>query len=138
MGFLSVYSGVKRVPIGDPERGYWVDLREHVSHGARESAERALTAMSVVNGKASVSPDVTQYRQLLLGASIAAWNLDEEDGSIWPVTPANIQRLPGDVFDKLWVEIDTMNSPRSAEETQQFRDGDVSGDPHGDGGTAVA
>ena len=136
MGFLSVYSGVNRVVI-DPDRDYWVDLKKHISHGDREAAERSLVAMSVVDGKTSVSPDITQYRQLLLTASIAAWNLDEEDGSQWAVSLQNVQRLPGVVFDRLWSEVDGMGKedPKSR---QQFRDGDVSGDSHGDSGSAVA
>lgn len=135
MGFLSVYSGVKRVVV-DPERDYWVDLKKHISNGDREAAERSLVAMSVVDGKTSVNPDITQYRQLLLTASIAAWNLDEEDGTTWAVTFNNVRRLPGEVFDRLWTEVDGM-SKEDPKSRQQFRDGDGGGHSDGDSGTSV-
>lgn len=136
MGFLSVYSGVKRIVI-DPDRDYWVDLKKHISHGDREAAERSLVAMSVVDGKTSVQPDITQYRQLLLTASIAAWNLDEDDGTVWGVSFNNVKRLPGEVFDRLWQEVDSMGKedPKSR---QQFRDGDDGGNSDGDTGSPVA
>lgn len=136
MGFLSAYDGINRVVIGDPSRGYWVDLREHVPHGGREKAERALVNMTVVDGKTSLAPDVTEYRQLLLLASIAAWNLDDDNGVIWPITLENVLRLPGSVFDDLWKKIDETNAPRSAEENQQFRDGSVRSTADGDGSSA--
>lgn len=136
MGFLSVYSGVKRVVI-DSERNYWVDLKKHISHGDREGAERSLVQMSVENGKTNISPDVTQYRQLLLTASISAWNLDEEDGTVWTVNLDNVQRLPGEVFDRLWLEVDGMGKEeKGAQSRQQFPVGDFSGDPNGDSGSA--
>lgn len=133
MSFLSAYSDVKRVPIGDPERGYWVDLKEYVSQGDKEDAERALTAMVVNDGKAVVNPDVTTYRQLTLVAAIAGWNLDD-NGVVWPVSLESVKRLPGVVFDELWKHVEESNAPRSKEDQLQFRAGDVSGDPHGDTG----
>jgi hypothetical protein len=136
MGFLSVYSGVKRIVV-DSERDYWVDILEHVSQGGREAAERSLSAMTFVDGKTVPNPDVAKFRQLSVLAAVSAWNLDDEDGTIWPLTLRSIQNLPGVIFDQLWEAVDSMNSPRSSEESQQFRDGDVSSDPHGDGRTPV-
>lgn len=127
MGFLSAYDGTKRV-IVDEARGYWIDLKKHVSQGDKEISERALVTMTIHDGKPVVNPDVTSYRQALVLAHIAAWNLDDDAGVIWPVTSDNIKRLPGDVFDELWTEVDTLSKPRNAEERLQFRDGDVVSD----------
>lgn len=134
MSFLSAYSGTKRVSLGDPSRGYWVELREHVTVGAREAAERALTSSVIENGKLLSKPDVTQFRQLTVLAAIENWNLDD-DGQVWPVTLRNIQRLPGDIFDELWQHVNEMQTPRSAEERQQFPDGGVISDQDEDSGT---
>lgn len=137
MGFLSVYSGVKRIVV-DSERDYWVDLLEYVSQGGREEAERALASMTFVDGKTVPSPDVAKFRQLSVFAAVSAWNLDDEDGTAWPVTLRNVQRLPGVVFDQLWEAVDSANSSRSSEESQKFRDGDVVSDSDGNSGTTVS
>lgn len=136
MGFLSVYSGVKRIVI-DEERGYWIDIKEHISQGDREASERALTSMVVADGKSTVNPDVTAWRQYLVLAGIANWNLDDDNGVVWPITMESILRLPGDVYDRLWNEVESSATVRSGRDQQQFRDGSVSGNPDGNIGTAV-
>lgn len=137
MGFLSVYSGIKRVVI-DTDRGYWVDLKEHISQGDREAAERSLASMVISDGKTNISPDVTSWREQLIHATISTWNLDDDDNTVWPITLDNIRRLPGNVFDQLWKEVDALNSTRKGEDQQRFRDGDLSGDSNGDTGAPVA
>ena len=137
MAFLSAYSGTTTVYIGDQERGYWVQLKDHINQGDREDSERALAKMSMVNGNSVLTPDVPLFRQRLLLASIAAWNLDDENGNVWPLTIRSIQQLPNVVFDQLWEIVDNGVKERSPEEMRQFRDAGVSGDPDGYPGTAI-
>ncbi len=123
MGFLSAYSGITRVPVGDPERGYWVELREVLSQGARQKAEQELMGRQQLNGNdVHMKMDVVSYRQLMLLASINDWNLDDDNGKVWPINVQSIQRLPGPVFDDLWVRVDKSNAPRSAAAQRQFPD----------------
>lgn len=133
MGFLSAYEGVTRVPISEK---YWVELRKNVSQGDREDSERALASMLMVGGKAVPNPDVAKYRQLLVLASIAAWNLDDDNGQVWPVDLKHVKALPGAVFDLLWTEVDRNNAPADKAEKVQFHAEDGGSDPAGDGGAA--
>lgn len=105
MPFLDAYTGVRRVSVGDPDRDYYVDLKEHISFADREKAEKALSQVLIRDRVAELRPDTTAYRQLMLLAHISGWNLDDENG-VWPVTLDNVRRLPGDEFDKLWTLVD--------------------------------
>lgn len=139
MGFLSAYSGVRRIEIGDPDQKYWVDLKEHLSQGAKEKGDRALQQHQVIGGKPQMTPDVVEFRQQLVLASIDNWNLDDDNGVIWPINMQSVKRMPGVVFDELWAVVDETNKPRSSEERRQFPAGDLGGDPDGDGdGATVA
>jgi hypothetical protein len=131
MGFLSAYSGTRRVHIGDDTSAYWVELREHVSQGAKEGAERMLSNMLFVDGKAQPNPDVARYRQMMVHASIENWNLDDDNGVIWPINLQNVKRLPGTVFDQLWAILDEIAAPADATERRQFPDAGVGGDQDG-------
>jgi len=123
MGFLSAYDGTKKVPVGDPERGYWVELREVLSQGARQRAEQELMGRQQINGgDVLMKMDVVGYRQAMLLASVKDWNLDDDNGRIWPINLQSIQRLPGPVFDELWALVDQSNAPRSAAAQRQFPD----------------
>lgn len=133
MGFLSAYSGVRRVPIGDT---YWVDLKEHLLQRDKEKGDRALQHMQVVEGKPQINPDVVEFRQQLVLASVHDWNLDEDNGQIWPINMQNVKRLPSAVFDELWAVIDKTNEPRTTAEQRQFPAGAVGGGPDGDAGAA--
>ena len=132
MGFLSAYAGTKKVTIGEPERGYWVELRDYVSQGAKTEAERALQGRQRVNGNDVVMDmDVARYRQLMVVASVASWNLDDEGGQVWPVDLAHVRMLPGPEFDRLWSLVDAQNKPADAVERRQFPDPVGGGDPVG-------
>lgn len=133
MGFLSAYSGIRRVEIGDPDGKYWVDLKEHLSQGSKEKGDKALQHMQVVGGKPQMSPDVVEFRQQLVLASIDDWNIDDDNGTVWPISMVSVKRLPSTVFDDLWEIVNETNKPRSSEERRQFPAGDVGGDPDGDG-----
>lgn len=134
MGFLSVYEGSRKVVI-DEARGYWVDLHDYVSQGAKEEAERCLSKVVMIKGVATPTPDVARYRQQMLLASIKAWNLDDDNGTVWPVDLKHVQMLPVGVFDQLWDVVDGQNQDLSPEEQRQFPVEDVSGDPDGDSGS---
>lgn len=134
MGFLSAFEGFRKVMV-DTDRGYWVELLDYVSQGAKEEAERTLSKVIMVGGAATPTPDVARYRQLMLLASIRSWNLDDDSGRVWPVDLKHVQMLPGHIFDELWKEVDGTNKERTTEEERQFPAEDVSGDPDGLGGS---
>lgn len=137
MGFLSAYSGTQRLTIGDPERGYWVELREMLSQGAKEKAEQALQGRQRINGGDVITQmDVARYRQLMVLASIKDWNLDDDNKQVWPINLQSVQRLPGIVFDELWKFVDSSNEPRPAAEQRQFPDSGDDGREDGTGRTA--
>jgi hypothetical protein len=127
MAFLSSYEGINRLKIGPSGLDYYIDVREHVSYKQREAAEKALSEMQFSGTQANVTPDVTRYRQLLMLAHIVEWNLDNEDGTIWPIDFEHIGMLPDDVFDQVWKQVDGQSDKRSKEAQRRFPDGlDVS------------
>ena len=121
MGFLSAYSGTQKVTIGDPTRGYWVEIREYVSQGDKTKAEQVLQGRQRVNGSDVVMDmDVAGYRQLMVLASIVSWNLDDDNGRVWPVNLQSVRQLPGPEFDRIWKVVDELNAPASTAERRQF------------------
>jgi hypothetical protein len=137
MGFLSAYSGTQKITVGDPSRGYWVELRETLSQGAKEKAEQALQGRQRINGGDVVAEmDVARYRQLMVLASVKDWNLDNDDQKIWPLNLQSVQRLPGVVFDELWKFVDNSNAARSSADQRQFPDTGDDGDQVGERRTA--
>lgn len=135
MPFLDAYDGVRRITVGDPERGYWIDLKEFISYRAREEAEKALSKVFITQGVQEVRPDSTRFRQLMVLAHIDKWNLDDEKG-IWPVNLDNVKRIPGAEFDRIWSVVDELGTPvQDAAERRGFPDEGNDGDPERDGGT---
>lgn len=132
MGFLTAYEGFRKIFI-DEKRGYWVELREFISQGAKEEAERTLSKVVMQHGEAVPVPDVARYRQLMLVAAIKDWNLDDDSGHVWPVDLRHVQKLPGTVFDDLWKEVDAGNKERTSEEERQFPAEDLGGGEDGFG-----
>lgn len=133
MGFLSAYSKNRKIPVGDEGSGYWVEIREILSQGDKEQAERALTTGRVDGDRGvQIDMDTTTYRLEMVYASIIAWNLDEEDGTIWPVTLENVKRLPGIEFDRIFTIINETNKPATGAERSRFRAGGVGDDQDGD------
>lgn len=130
MGFLTAYEGSRKIVV-DEKRGYWVELLDFVSQGAKEESERMLSKIVMVHGEAVPTPDVARYRQLMLVAAIKDWNLDYDNGLKWPVDLKHVQMLPGHIFDELWKEVDGQNAERTPQEERQFLAEDVSGDPDG-------
>jgi|SRR6185437_3723357 hypothetical protein len=127
MSFLSAYEGITRVKVGPSGLDYYIDVREHISYQEREAAEKALSDMKIEGSTVTPAPDVMKYRQLLVLAHVKEWNIDDEDGSVWPIDAAHIGKLPGEVFDELWTLIDGKSKSRDKAEQRRFPDGvDVS------------
>lgn len=142
MGFLSAYSGTRRIDIGN---GYWVEIKECLSIVEKQRAEKALSSGPVFDqsGRGSAQMDMPAFHTEMVVASVVGWNLDEDDGTVWPLTPEpvkrkNVARLPAPVFDRIFEAVNELNGPQPAKERAQFPEPGVGGDPDGDGGTAVA
>jgi hypothetical protein len=140
MAFLDNYDSVERIDVG---HGYWVDVRVCVLRGDNERAERLLAQTTVTPDEqrpgrmhTMVTPDTAAWRTEMVFASIVAWNLDEQDGTVWALEPepakrANIRRLPGPVFDAVWARVDELNKAggRTPQDQAAFRDAAGGSDP---------
>lgn len=127
MGFLSSYEGIYRLKVGPAALDYYIDVREHISYNEREAAEKALSEMRVEGNQVTPNPDVMRYRRMLVMAHITEWNLDGDDGSVWPIDFEHVGRLPDDVFDHVWKQIDSDPAKRDKDAQRRFPDGhDVS------------
>lgn len=142
MGFLSAYSGTRRIDLGG---GYWVEVKECLSIVEKQRAEKVLSRDPVVdqNGRGTAKVDMPAFHNEMLYHSITSWNLDEDDGTVWPLSPEpvkrkNIARLPAAVFDRILEVVDELNGPQSSRERAQFPVPGVGGDPEWDAGPAVA
>lgn len=139
MGFLSAYSGTKRIEI---DERYYVVVKECLSMIEKQRAEKALGANSAtvdMNGRGSAKLDTAAFSVEMVAASIVEWNLDEEDGTIWalapePVKRRNIERLPAAVFDLVYMEVNALNGPKPKDERVRFQAARLGGDPDGDAG----
>jgi hypothetical protein len=139
VGFLSAYSGTKRI---DFDGGYWVEVKECLNIVEKQRAERALTGTPTVdmNGRGTARMDQIAFHNEMLAAAITGWNLDDDDGAVWPLTPdsvkrSNIARLPAPVFDQILRVVDGLNGPRGRDEQVRFPDAGDGGDPVGDDGS---
>lgn len=141
-GFLDVagYGGTERIPL---PAGYWVDVRRSLSSPEYEPVQRLLGA-----GKQSLRADAPQVvidpsgamREMLF-QSVVAWNLDDPDGTEWPLEPdkarrESISRLPNSVLQQVYGRCDELNGPRSGDEAVTFPDPALGSDTNGNGGTA--
>jgi hypothetical protein len=133
-GFLSAYEGTYRITIPHPDREYWVELRKHLQHGATEKSAAALQSVSVVDGKPQMRPDVWRSRTEMVCASIVNWNLDDPNGTVWPINIQSVRRLPEAVFDQIHDAIEESNKPLTPAERAQFPDEGSGGDQDGLGG----
>lgn len=130
MGFLSAYGDTQTISVG---HGYWIEIREHISVASKERAEKILSNTRVVDGgkdgrRIDLQMNTPGYRQQMFFESVVSWNLDDDNGEVWPISLENIRRLPGDVFDTVWKVIDDLSAPRGAEESRQFPSEDVRSD----------
>lgn len=140
MSFLSAYSGTRRVDLGG---GYWVDVKTCLSIVEKQRADKMLTSDPVVDqsGHGTAKVDLPAFQTEMVVHSITGWNLDEEDGTVWALSPEpvkrkNIARLPAPVFDEIYRVVDELNGKPPAREQAQFPVAGVGGDPHGHAGPA--
>jgi|SRR5579859_1192397 len=143
MGFLSAYSGTVILRLDDNPQGYWVELKRYLSQGEKEKADTALINGKLVPGSKGnqqfeMEPNIGKYRQLIVEASIVSWNLDDDNGHVWPVDLQHVRRLPAEVFDKIYLAIDGEDPEPTPEERRQFPDERVGGDPDGRGWPSIA
>lgn len=141
MGFLSAYSGTQKIDVGD---GYWIEVRECLPIMDKQRAENALASSPRVDmaGNGSISLDTVAFHNEMVAASIVAWNLDDDNGQVWPLAPdsvkrQNIARLPAPVFDQVWAVVNDLNGPRETTDKVRFPESGVSGDQDGVGRSAV-
>lgn len=136
MGFMSAYDGTHRVVIPHPDKEYWVDLKNHLTHGATEKSTAALQQLTMVDGKPCPAPDVFKSQAELVLASVVAWNFDDDNGTVWPINMQNLRRLPDSVFTLLHRAVEVSNAPDGPQERLRFPDEGPVGDSHGLGGAA--
>ncbi len=132
MGFMSAYDGTHRVTIPHPDGDYWVELKKHLTHGAAERSVAALQGLEVVDGKARSKADIYRSHMERVLASIVAWNLDDDNGQVWPINQQSLRRLPDSVFDLLFEAVDRSNAPEAKAERTRFPDEGDGGDSDGD------
>lgn len=140
MGFLSAYSGTRKIDVGG---GYWIEVRECLPIMDKQRAEKALAGAPRVDmaGNGTVDLDTVGFHNAMVEASIVAWNLDDDNGQVWLLAPdsvkrQNIARLPAPVFDQVWEVVNELNGPRETADKVRFPESGVGGDPVGDGGSA--
>ncbi|MHA6764679.1 hypothetical protein [Streptacidiphilus sp. PAMC 29251] len=134
---MSAYDGTHRITIPHPEKEYWVELKQHLTHGATEKSATALQAMTVVDGKPRPAPDVFRSRSETVLASIIGWNLDDANGTVWPINMQSLRGLPDSVFSLIHEAVEESNKPRPAAEQARFHGEGGVGDPDGDSGAPV-
>ena len=135
------YSGTQKVDVGG---GYWIEVRECLPIVDKQRAEKALASAPRVDmtGNGTISLDTVAFHNEMLGASIVDWNLDDDNGQVWALTPdslkrSNISRLPAPVFDQVWEVVNDLNGPRETADKVRFPEPGISGDQVGDGGPGV-
>lgn len=154
MGFLAAsgYEGEERIDLGN---GYWADVKRCLSSSEAALAEAAMiTNHRLADGSQSAVLDQRGYRAEMVVQSLVAWNLDDEDGTPWPLDGSeargrtvyspgclrrqSVARLPEPVFEQIFKVVDELNSPRRGPEAASFPGQDERGDPDGDAGAAGA
>lgn len=140
MGFLSAYSGTRKIDVGG---GYWIEVLECLPIMDKQRAEKALASSPRVDmsGNGTISLDTVAFHNAMVEASVVAWNLDDDNGQVWPLAPdsvkrVNISRLPAPVFDQVWEVVNELNGPRETADKVRFPEPGVGSDPAGDGGAA--
>ena len=142
-GFLAAsgYEGTEEIDLGN---GYWVKIKRCISQAEYQKVQDHLGGgkMNVnLNGSRFAQMDVGASQVELVAASITDWNLDDDNGEKWPLTPAvalkaSIARLPSPAFLKLYQACDELNGPRKGTDAVSFPDGPVGGDQDGDSGAS--
>jgi hypothetical protein len=129
MGFLSKYTGTKRIDLGD---GFYVEVRKFLSAEQQGLVEQALTQPKIQvvgDGKGKLKQemvaamDYAAMRIETIAQALVSWNLTDEDDSPLAFEPeaalrASLRKLPGSVIRKVAEEIGT--EPEDEEERATF------------------
>lgn len=128
--FFDYYEGTRRVEVGRPGAGFYVELYLHASYKSMEAAVRAMTQMNISGaGEAGMRGDMPRYQQLSILAHIKAWNLTSPDGTVLPITEESVRRLPLTVGNQLWQIVQNELDPQpTKDERKRFPDADGGGD----------
>lgn len=119
MGYVAAYSGT--ITLNLPTADYWVKLKRCLSRRELAAAEDLLSqAVLDMQGNGSVKPDVSGYRTAMVAASIAEWNLDDDNGTALPITAATVGLLAGPDFDAVWNKVDELNKAMEPQEQARF------------------
>lgn len=156
-GFLdaSGYGGTTRIDLGG---GYWCDVKNSLSVAEKAHVDECMGSRQKVDvgGQRQFAElDIGASRREMVVQSLVEWNLDDEDGTVWPLDAGgkfagrrgnqyppgcprrlSVERLPGPVFDQVWGVCDGLDSPRQGREAADFPGQAERGDPDGDGGAA--
>jgi hypothetical protein len=142
-GFLSAYDGVERIELG---RGYWVDVKQCLSHAELQLAQGKMGAgrqTVEAGGRQYATLDMNAFETELIVLSLVDWNLTDQQGVLLPLTPDrarrdSVARLPGSVTSVIFKRCNELNGPQSTREAATFPDEAVGGDPDGDLGSPGA
>jgi hypothetical protein len=128
--FFDYYEGTRRVDVGRPGAGFYVDLYQHASYKSMESAVRAMMQMNVSgDGQPGVRGDLPRYQQLSILAHIKEWNLIDPDGQVLGITEESVRRLPLTVGNQLWQVVQNELDPQpTKDERKRFLSAGDGGD----------
>ena len=143
-GFLAAagYDGTERIDLGS---GYWSDVKRCLTSSEYEHVQQLLgngrAAIRLDGAPSQVNIDLPAAMREMLFRSVTAWNIDDEDGTVWPLEPdkakrAAIARLPYPVLQQVYERCDELNTPRKGKEAARFPGEADRGAPDGDGGAA--
>ena len=112
MGFLSKFSGTKKLDFGD---GFWVEVREYLTSTQKALIEQALIQPKMsVTGVGKNQAAMAMDAAMDIGASqletaaqaVVSWNLTDVDDTPLPYSPIeslreSLGKLPGGVVDRI-------------------------------------
>lgn len=119
-GYDDDTTGTETVPlVVNPE--YWVEIKTCLDRKDLAQAEKLLTkATASLNGDTTITPQVSDYRDLMVFNSIVKWNLTTSDGTLWPITLENVQKLKGPDFEAIQDRVTALNSAKSPQEAAKI------------------
>lgn len=129
MGYEDDYAGTETVYLANPK--YWVEVKKNLSRRELEAAQKFLThtTLDMRSGNSSVEPDIAAYHDTMVLSSIVDWNLTDANNEAWPVNEANVKKLSGRDFDRIWKRVDELNAEPDPKEAARFPGEGVSCDP---------
>lgn len=113
MGYKLRIMAVKKV---DLDEGYWVKIQP-LDKDQEDECQAALFGTSVFEGEmtdlAAIKAQLNHkaYADKQLAISIVEWNIDEDDGSITPITEESVRHLSPRHANKILAELRAMNNP---------------------------